>query len=132
MRRAGCYTINFGVESGHPTILKNIKKDVRVDRIYKAHELTRKHGIRTYTTFLVGSIGETEETIQTTMKVAEGNSAESGDVLRDDRVPGHAALQRGCGEGHGRTALVGDRTLGPAQEHRVRKAVGHGAPAPAR
>jgi anaerobic magnesium-protoporphyrin IX monomethyl ester cyclase len=71
MRRAGCYTINFGVESGHPTILKNIKKDVRVDRIYKAHELTRKHGIRTYSTFLVGSIGETEETIKTTMKVAE-------------------------------------------------------------
>jgi radical SAM superfamily enzyme YgiQ (UPF0313 family) len=71
MRRAGCYTINFGVESGHPVILKNIKKDVSVERIAKAHELTRKHGIRTYTTLLVGSIGETEETIRTTMKVVE-------------------------------------------------------------
>jgi radical SAM superfamily enzyme YgiQ (UPF0313 family) len=71
MRRAGCYTINFGVESGHPQILKNIRKDVAIEKIYKAHELTRKHGIRTYTTFLVGSIGETKETIKTTMKVAE-------------------------------------------------------------
>jgi anaerobic magnesium-protoporphyrin IX monomethyl ester cyclase len=70
MRRAGCYTINFGVESGHPEILKNIRKEVALERIYKAHELTRKHGIRTYTTFLVGSIGETEDTIKTTMKVA--------------------------------------------------------------
>jgi len=71
MRTAGCYTINFGVESGHPQILKNIKKEVAVEKIHKAHELTRKHGIRTYTTFLVGSIGETEETIKTTIKVAK-------------------------------------------------------------
>jgi radical SAM superfamily enzyme YgiQ (UPF0313 family) len=70
MRRAGCYTINFGVESGHPEILKNIRKDVSIEKIHKAHELTRKHGIRTYTTFLVGSIGETDETIRTTMNVA--------------------------------------------------------------
>ncbi len=71
MKRAGCYIINFGVESGHPQILKNIMKGTTLEEIYRAHELTRKHGIRTYSTFLVGSPGETEETMQTTIDLAK-------------------------------------------------------------
>src|SRR3972149_889743 len=70
MKRAGCYTINFGVESGHPKNLKNIKKEVAIEQIYDAHELARKYGIRSYSTFIVGSPGETDETMQTTIDLA--------------------------------------------------------------
>ena len=70
MKRAGCYTVNFGVESGHPKILKNLQKGTTVEQIRHAHKMARKHGIRTYSTFLVGSPGETEETIRTTIDLA--------------------------------------------------------------
>jgi magnesium-protoporphyrin IX monomethyl ester (oxidative) cyclase len=72
MHRAGCYVINFGVESGHPDILKTIQKEVAIEDVYDAHRRCRQLGIRTYATFLVGSPGETEETVRASIKVANG------------------------------------------------------------
>jgi radical SAM superfamily enzyme YgiQ (UPF0313 family) len=72
MRKAGCYVINFGVESGDPEILKNIQKQVDIEAIYDAHRRCRKLGIRTYATFLIGSPGETDATVKESIKVACG------------------------------------------------------------
>jgi len=71
MAQAGCYVINFGVESGHPEILKRIKKEVDLEEVVDAFERCRQLGIRTYATFLMGNPGETEETAQATIDFAK-------------------------------------------------------------
>ncbi len=71
MAEAGCYVINFGVESGHPDILKRIKKEVDLDHVVDAFERCRKLGIRTYATFLIGNPGETTETARATIDFAK-------------------------------------------------------------
>ncbi len=67
MAEAGCYVINFGVESGDQEVLKRIKKEVDLEEVVDAFERCRKLGIRTYATFLIGNPGETEESAQNTL-----------------------------------------------------------------
>ena len=72
MAKAGCYVINFGVESGNPEILKRIEKECEIEDVYDAHNRCRKLGIRTYATFLMGNPGETDDTARDTIRVACG------------------------------------------------------------
>jgi len=96
MREAGCYVINFGVESGDPGILKAIEKETKLEDVYDAHRRCRALGIRTYATFLMGSPGETDETARRTIDLAKGirpnlamffvNTAYPGTPLYDQAV----------------------------------------------
>jgi len=70
MKKAGCYMIAYGVESGSQKILNNIKKDITLEQAIRAFELTHKIGVQTIAYFMIGSPGETPETIERTIKFA--------------------------------------------------------------
>jgi radical SAM superfamily enzyme YgiQ (UPF0313 family) len=70
MKKAGCYMIAYGVESGNQKILNNLKKDITLEQATRAFELTHKIGIQTIAYFMMGSPGETPETIEETIKFA--------------------------------------------------------------
>jgi anaerobic magnesium-protoporphyrin IX monomethyl ester cyclase len=71
MKKAGCFMIQFGVESGSPTILKNINKKVTVDQIVNAFKLAQDTGMQAQAFIIVGSPGETNETMEETKKILD-------------------------------------------------------------
>jgi anaerobic magnesium-protoporphyrin IX monomethyl ester cyclase len=71
MKRAGCYIISYGVESGNQKILNNIKKDITIEQIKNAFKITRDVGINIVSYFMLGCPGDTEKTIKQTIEFAK-------------------------------------------------------------
>jgi radical SAM superfamily enzyme YgiQ (UPF0313 family) len=68
MKDAGCKEIIYGIESYSQKILNNLHKGSTVKQNLNAMKLTKKAGIQTKSGIIVGSPGETWETIRETEK----------------------------------------------------------------
>jgi radical SAM superfamily enzyme YgiQ (UPF0313 family) len=64
MKSAGCTYIGYGIESASQKMLDAMKKDCTVAQQKNAIRLTKKLGIQTYPTFIIGTPGETKETVK--------------------------------------------------------------------
>lgn len=71
MKKAGCRRIMFGLESGSNIILNNIKKATTIEQAYEAVAICKKVGIETMGSFMIGNIGETEETVRQSIDLAK-------------------------------------------------------------
>jgi radical SAM superfamily enzyme YgiQ (UPF0313 family) len=67
IKEAGCKNIDFGVESGDPHVLRNLKKGINLDQIKKAHRLAKKVGLHVTSFFMVGNPGEDWGSIKKTV-----------------------------------------------------------------
>ncbi len=67
MRRAGCYRVYYGVESGSPRILRSINKRFSVQQVANAFDMTHRAGIEPCCFLMVGNPGETPHTISETI-----------------------------------------------------------------
>ncbi len=66
MKEAGCWMVIFGVESGSPKILKELNKKERLEDIINAFSFSHKAGVQTTFNVIMGSPGETKQTIEET------------------------------------------------------------------
>lgn len=90
MKRAGCYFVVFGVESGNQEILENINKSETLEDIERAVKMANKIGFLTQGFFIFGLPGETEETVKKTIEFAKKLPLDRAQFLILDLLPGSA------------------------------------------
>ncbi len=70
MKKAGCKRTAFGVETGDEGILKSIEKHITHDQIREAFRNAKAVGLETVGFFIIGLPGDTEETMEKTIRFA--------------------------------------------------------------
>jgi p-methyltransferase len=67
MARSGCKGVFLGIESGAPSILRNMNKAATIEKYAAGIKLLRQHGIMTFGSFICGFPGETADTVRETV-----------------------------------------------------------------
>ena len=70
MKKAGCWQIEYGIESGSQKILDLMNKRIRLEQIESTLTMTKRVGIETRGNFIFGYLGETKETIEESIRFA--------------------------------------------------------------
>lgn len=90
MKRAGCWQIGYGIESGSQRILDTIDKGITIERIKRAVYDTHEAGIRTRGFFMIGHPGENEDTIRETIALATSIPVDDFQITFFTPLPGAA------------------------------------------
>ena len=70
MKKAGCHSVCYGIESADERILENIRKKIDLSRVPDVIRWTKKAGIEACVSFMLGNPGETEETLKKSLGYA--------------------------------------------------------------
>ncbi len=70
LKRAGCYQVAFGVESGNDEVLDGVSKGLTKDHIRRAVAVCKKHRLETFGFFMIGLPQDTAKTIDDTIRFA--------------------------------------------------------------
>ena len=100
MRDAGCREISFGIESGNPEMLKRIDKAIDLKEAVRVVRLAKKVGIPIHTSYLLGYIGETEESIRDTIRLAKKLNTQVAAFFIASPLPGTRLYQEALGKGY--------------------------------
>lgn len=74
MKKAGCYCVIYGVESGNQNVLNRIGKNIKLQDVMNAVRITREVGMKSFLNFILGHPYETlEEMIDTINFAAKVN-----------------------------------------------------------
>ncbi|PIP21490.1 MAG: hypothetical protein COX39_02765 [Candidatus Nealsonbacteria bacterium CG23_combo_of_CG06-09_8_20_14_all_40_13] len=71
MKKAGCYRVALGIESGSERMLKIIGKKINLNQVREAVKICQKVGIQTMGFFVLGNPGETEKSLEETINLAQ-------------------------------------------------------------
>lgn len=67
MKKAGCWMISYGVESGNDALTHTVNKGITREQVEIAFRETKRAGIKVTGYFMIGLPGETEQTVKETI-----------------------------------------------------------------
>lgn len=88
LKKAGCWMINIGVESGDEELLKPHRTKPEIERIKEIVRKIKENGIRVKGLFMMGIPGETKGTIEKTIEFACQNPFDDLNVTKFTPFPG--------------------------------------------
>jgi radical SAM superfamily enzyme YgiQ (UPF0313 family) len=71
MARSGCRAIEFGTDSGSPTMITNLRKEFAPEDLRTASTLCHRHGLKFCHSLIFGGPGETLQTVNETIALME-------------------------------------------------------------
>ena len=107
MKQSGCHQVMYGVENCCRDILENLNKRLPLDRVETVIRATQRLGLRFRTAFMLGSPGETEQTLEETSALPFVSIR----IWRFSTSPPLFRARR-CIAGPTRTAISGHQELG--------------------
>jgi anaerobic magnesium-protoporphyrin IX monomethyl ester cyclase len=93
LKEAGCWSVQFGIESTDPGILDLMKKNLKLDQVRKAIEIAHDAGLKTKGFFITGFFGETRETLDATQKFIMESDLDDIGLAYFTPFPGCAAWE---------------------------------------
>ncbi len=88
MKKAGCWLVSFGVESGNQYILDMTQKGITLEQSKEALRLAKKCNLKTFVTYLIGMPWDTRETIMQTFDFAREIDGDFFEVILPFPFPG--------------------------------------------
>ena len=99
MAEAGCHQVLIGVETGSPEIGVRIGKTIQVDRYKKAVEIAHRFGLEVRASFVIGSPGDTWDTMQASLDLAIELDVDFFQLFINTPYPGTAFFREALEEG---------------------------------
>jgi anaerobic magnesium-protoporphyrin IX monomethyl ester cyclase len=94
MKKAGCYRIYFGIESGNDQVLKLMNKKITAEQARRAVETAHQAGLETGAFFILFYPGETDETVLSTLRFAASLPLDYLGLSMPYPLPGTALYDR--------------------------------------
>ncbi len=98
-RKAGFWMLFYGIESGDPRILSTVCKGLSLEEVERAFKLTKKAGIRTLGSFMVGNLEEDRDSIEKSLAFFKKIDPDYGGFAIATPFPGTAFYQDGLKKG---------------------------------
>ncbi len=88
MKKAGCWLVSFGVESGNQYILDMTQKGITIEQSREALRLAKKCKLKTFVTFIIGMPWENKETIMQTLDFGREIDGDFFEIILPFPFPG--------------------------------------------